>query len=111
MKETSRRAVDDSGPELCAEAEAYALGRLDLARTREVRAHLARCSRCADEARVVFEERSLFVRRAALPAPAPPPFAAVLARARAGAEPGPRPFVARWTMLLSAAALLVRLAP
>jgi hypothetical protein len=68
------------------ELERYALGQLDEARAGAVRAHLDGCASCAEEARLLLAERALFQRRAALPAPAPPPFAAVMARAKDGGE-------------------------
>jgi anti-sigma factor RsiW len=72
------------------ELERYALAELDEARAAAVRAHLAGCAACAEEARLLAAERDLFRRRAALPMPAPPPFAAVMARARDGGEPAAR---------------------
>jgi len=63
--------------------EAYALGQLDEAASHDVGAHLDTCAACAEEARWLTAERRLFTQRAARIALPPPPFAAVLAEARA----------------------------
>ena len=57
--------------------------------------------------RRLAEERALFVRRAALEAPAPPPFSAVLARAREGAISRRPRRVRLWSALAAAAALVL----
>jgi anti-sigma factor RsiW len=88
--------------------EAYALGELDDAAAADVRAHLEGCARCAGEADRLAAERELFARRAALPAPPPPSFTAVLARARREERRAGRPRRVRlWSMLAAAAALVL----
>lgn len=62
--------------------EAFVAGTLDGAHTAETRAHLAACASCAREVAWFYAERRLFEARAASPAAAPPPFAAVLAHVR-----------------------------
>lgn len=87
--------------------EAHALGQLPGAEADDVRAHLQGCAACAAEASLLAAERRLFTQRAALPAPAPPPFAAVLARSRQGSAAGRDGSRARlWSALAAAAALL-----
>ena len=89
--------------------EAYALGELDDAASAEVRAHLEGCARCAGEADRWADERNLFVRRAALPAPPLPSFSAVIARARRDDRSARRPRSVRfWSILAAAAALVAR---
>jgi anti-sigma factor RsiW len=91
------------------EVEAWVLGELDDARTAEARAHVAACADCAEEARWLSAERQVFAQRSALAAPAPPPFAAVMARARREGDEGTRPARRAWVgaALAAAAALVV----
>ena len=74
-----------------------------------LRAHLAACPSCAEEARWLAAERQLFAQRSAVAA-APPPFAAVMARARGGDVREDRARAARrarvGVILAAAAALL-----
>ncbi|MFT3771359.1 MAG: zf-HC2 domain-containing protein [Minicystis sp.] len=88
--------------------EGYALGQLDEDTRRAVRAHLDACGECAEEAALLAAERRLFAQRAALPVAAPPPFAAVMARARDGGEAATRgAHRARIASAIAAAAALV----
>jgi anti-sigma factor RsiW len=66
--------------------EAHLRGELDGRAEAAVAAHLARCAACAGELAALRDERALFAARASAD-PAPPPLAAVLARARRSAAP------------------------
>ena len=95
------------------ELAAFVLGERDGAgasSAEAIRAHVAACASCAEEARWIAAEQALFTRRRELAAPAPPPFAAVMARARRGEglslrERAARP--ARVGSMLAAAAVLL----
>jgi anti-sigma factor RsiW len=89
------------------ELESCALGELPEARAREVREHARGCEGCAEEMELLAEEKQLFARRAALPAPPPPAFAEVMDRLRAEGRAGRRTAVrARfWAALAAAAAI------
>jgi anti-sigma factor RsiW len=89
------------------ELEACALGALDEAHAAAVRAHALGCAECAEEMEMIAAEKRLFARRAALPAPPPPPFAEVMERLRRGSPAGRRPARSPrlWAGLAAAAAI------
>jgi hypothetical protein len=88
--------------------EAFVAGSLDAAPAAEVRAHLASCARCAEEAGWLRAERRLFSARAAISV-AVPPFSSLLTRVRRERKERLRTAVARrapWLGLAAAAAVL-----